>query len=97
MLGLAAAVLGAIIGGAAAYLLAQYLAGKLIDVSFGFGISVPVIVASLVLGPGPQIIPRPHGVGLRQAHRSPSAAPTAPLLSCYGWHPWLLSPELPVL
>jgi len=46
---------------------------------------------------GPQIIPRPHGAGLRQAHRSPSAAPTAPPLSCHGWHSWLPSPEPPVL
>jgi putative ABC transport system permease protein len=51
MLGLAAAVPGTIIGAGVAYLLAQYFAGKLIDVSFGFGISLPVVVASLVLGP----------------------------------------------
>jgi putative ABC transport system permease protein len=51
MLGAAAAVLGAILGIAIAYLLAGYFAVKLIDVSFGFAISVPVVAASLVLGP----------------------------------------------
>ncbi|MCW2905935.1 MAG: transporter permease [Actinomycetia bacterium] len=51
MLGAAAAVLGSILGIAIAYLLAGYFAVKLIDVSFGFAISVPVVVASLVLGP----------------------------------------------
>jgi putative ABC transport system permease protein len=44
-------VLGTILGIAIAYLLAGYFAVKLIDVSFGFAISVPVVVASLVLGP----------------------------------------------
>ena len=51
MLGAAGAALGAILGIAIAYLLASYFAVKLIDVSFGFGISAPVVVASLVLGP----------------------------------------------
>ena len=51
MLGAAAAVLGTILGIAIAYLLAGYFAVKLIDVSFGFAISVPVVVASLVAGP----------------------------------------------
>jgi putative ABC transport system permease protein len=51
MLGAAAAVLGTIVGIAIAYLLAGYFAVKLIDVSFGFAISVPVVVASVVLGP----------------------------------------------
>ena len=51
MLGAAAAVLGTILGIAIAYLLAGYFAVKLIDVSFGFAIAVPVVVASLVLGP----------------------------------------------
>ena len=51
MLGVAAAVLGTILGIAIAYLLAGYFAVKLIDVSFGFAISVPVVVASLVAGP----------------------------------------------
>jgi putative ABC transport system permease protein len=51
MLGAAGAVVGTILGIAIAYLLAGYFAVKLIDVSFGFAISVPVVVASLVLGP----------------------------------------------
>jgi putative ABC transport system permease protein len=51
MLGAGGAVLGTIIGIGIAYLLARYFADKFIDVSFGFGISVPVVVASLVLGP----------------------------------------------
>jgi putative ABC transport system permease protein len=51
MLGAAGAVLGTILGIAIAYLLAGYFAVKLIDVSFGFAVSVPVVVASLVLGP----------------------------------------------
>ena len=51
MLGAAAAVLGTILGIAIAYLLAGYFAVKLIDVSFGFAISVPVVAASLVAGP----------------------------------------------
>jgi putative ABC transport system permease protein len=51
MLGAAGAVIGTIIGIAIAYLLAGYFAVKLIDVSFGFAISVPVVVAGLVLGP----------------------------------------------
>ena len=32
-----------------------------------------------------------------RAHRSPAAAPTAPPLSCHGWHSWLPSPEPPAL
>ncbi len=51
MLGAAGAVLGTILGIAIAYLLASYFAVKLIDVSFGFAISVPVVVASLAAGP----------------------------------------------
>jgi putative ABC transport system permease protein len=51
MLGAAAAVVGTILGIAIAYQLAGYFAVKLTDVSFGFAISVPVVVASLVLGP----------------------------------------------
>jgi putative ABC transport system permease protein len=51
MLGAAGAVLGTILGIAIAYLLAGYFAVKLIDVSFGFAISVPVVVASLAGGP----------------------------------------------
>ena len=51
MLGAAGAVLGTILGITIAYLLTGYFAVKLIDVSFGFAISVPVVVASLMLGP----------------------------------------------
>ena len=51
MLGTAGAVIGTILGIAIAYLLAGYFAVKLIDVSFGFAISVPIVVAGLVLGP----------------------------------------------
>jgi putative ABC transport system permease protein len=51
LLGAAGAILGTTIGIAIAYLLARYFAVKLIDVSFGFGIAAPVVVASLVLGP----------------------------------------------
>ena len=51
MLGVAGAVLGTIIGIGIAYLLTSYFAEKFIDVSFGFGVSLPVVVASLVLGP----------------------------------------------
>ncbi len=51
MLGAAGAVLGTIVGIAVADLLAGYFAVKLIDVSFGFSISVPVVVASLAAGP----------------------------------------------
>jgi putative ABC transport system permease protein len=51
MLGTGGAALGTILGIVIAYLLAHYFAVTLIDVSVGFGISVPVVVASLVLGP----------------------------------------------
>jgi putative ABC transport system permease protein len=51
LLGTGGAVLGTIIGIVIAYLLAHYFAATIIDVSVGFGISVPVVVASLVLGP----------------------------------------------
>src|SRR5581483_1440169 len=51
LLGLAAAIPGTVIGIVVASLLARYFAEKFIDVSFGFGVSVPIVVASLVLGP----------------------------------------------
>jgi putative ABC transport system permease protein len=51
MLGTAAAIPGTIVGIALAYLLVRYFAIKLIDVPFGFAVSVPVVVASLLLGP----------------------------------------------
>jgi putative ABC transport system permease protein len=51
MLGAAGAVPGSLLGIVIAYLLARDFAIKYIDVAFGFGISVPVVVASLVIGP----------------------------------------------
>jgi putative ABC transport system permease protein len=51
MLGAAGAVPGTLLGILIAYLLANDFAVKYIDVAFGFGISVPVVVASLVIGP----------------------------------------------
>ena len=51
MLGAASAVAGTMGGIAIAYLMAQYFAVKLIDVSFRFGIATGVVVASLLLGP----------------------------------------------
>ncbi len=51
MLGAAGAVPGTLLGIVIAYLLASDFAVKAIDVAFGFGISVPVVVASLVTGP----------------------------------------------
>ena len=71
MLGAAAAVLGTIVGIAIAYLLAGYFAVKLIDVSFGFAISVPVVVASLVAGPAVAVAASVPA--LRRALRRPVA------------------------
>jgi putative ABC transport system permease protein len=51
MLGVAAAVPGTILGVLIAYLVARDFAVKYIDVAFGFGVSVPVVVVSLVTGP----------------------------------------------
>ena len=51
MLGLAGAIAGTILGVAVAYLLARYFAERIVDVSLGFGVSVPVVVGSLVAGP----------------------------------------------
>jgi putative ABC transport system permease protein len=51
ILGTTGAVIGTGLGIVVAYLLAGYFAVKLIDVSFGFRVSAPVAVASLVLGP----------------------------------------------
>ena len=73
MLGAAAAVLGTILGIAIAYLLAGYFAVKLIDVSFGFAISVPVVVASLVAGPALAVAASVPA--LRRALRSPWPRP----------------------
>jgi putative ABC transport system permease protein len=51
ILGAVGAVPGTILGIVIAYLVARDFAVKYIDVAFGFGVSVPVIVASLVIGP----------------------------------------------
>ncbi len=51
MLGAAGAVPGTLLGIVIAYLLASDFAVKYVDVAFGFGISAPVVVASLVIGP----------------------------------------------
>ena len=51
ILGAAGAVLGTILGIVIAHLLASYFAVKLVNVSFGFAISVPVVVAGLLAGP----------------------------------------------
>ena len=83
MLGAAAAVLGTILGIAIAYPLAGYFAVKLIDVSFGFAISVPVVVASLVLGPALAVAASLPA--LRRALRRPVAETLAgPGTSGYG-------------
>lgn len=51
LLGAAGAVIGTVLGIVIAYLLAGAFAVKFIDVKFGFGVDVPVVVASLLLGP----------------------------------------------
>jgi putative ABC transport system permease protein len=51
MLGAAGAVLGTILGVVVAYLLVRFFAATILDVSVGFGVSAPVVVASLLLGP----------------------------------------------
>jgi putative ABC transport system permease protein len=51
MLGLAGTIAGTILGVAVAYLLARYFAERFVDVSLSFGVSVPVVVGSLVAGP----------------------------------------------
>lgn len=71
LLGLAAAVVGTILGVAVAYLLARYLAERIVDVSLGFGISAPVVVASLVAGP--VLAVAASLPALRRALRKPAA------------------------
>ncbi len=51
ILGAGGAVAGTGLGIVIAYLLTSYFAVKLVDVSFGFAVSVPVVVASLAAGP----------------------------------------------
>jgi len=51
LLGAGGAVAGSTAGIVLAYLLTRYFAVRLVDVSFGFAISLPVVAASLVAGP----------------------------------------------
>ena len=51
ILGAAGAAVGTIAGIVIAYLLTRYFALKLVDLSFGFGISAPVVAVSLLAGP----------------------------------------------
>jgi putative ABC transport system permease protein len=71
LLGLAGAIAGTAAGVAVAYLLARYFAGRIVDVSLGFGISVPVVVASLVAGP--VLAVAASLPALRRALRKPAA------------------------
>jgi putative ABC transport system permease protein len=71
LLGLAGAIAGTILGVAIAYLLARYFAERIVDVSLGFGISVPVVVASLLAGP--VLAVAASLPALRRALRKPAA------------------------
>ena len=83
MLGAASAVAGTVGGIAIAYLMAQYFAIKLIDVSFGFGIATGVVVTSLLLGPALAVAASLPA--LRRALRRPVAATLADMgTSGYG-------------
>ena len=75
ILGAAGAVAGTITGVAVAWLLARYFAVRLVDVSFGFGVSLPVVVASLVAGPVLAVAATLPA--LRRALRRPVAATLA--------------------
>jgi putative ABC transport system permease protein len=71
LLGAAGAVLGAGLGIVIAYVLTRFFASTIIDVPAGFGISVPVVVASLVFGPILAVVASLPG--LRRALRRPVA------------------------
>jgi putative ABC transport system permease protein len=71
LLGGAGAVLGAGLGIVIAYVLTRYFASTIVDVPAGFGIWVPVVVASLVLGP--VLAVAASLPGLRRALRRPVA------------------------
>lgn len=71
LLGGAGAILGAGLGIAIAYVLTRYFASTIVDVPAGFGIWVPVVVASLVLGPVLAVVASLPG--LRRALRRPVA------------------------
>jgi putative ABC transport system permease protein len=51
MLGAAGAVVGTFLGIVVAYLLVRFFAATILDLTVGFGVSVPVVVACLLLGP----------------------------------------------
>lgn len=51
LLGAAGAAIGTVLGIVIAYLLAGAFAVKFVDVRFGFGVDVPVVVTSVLLGP----------------------------------------------
>jgi putative ABC transport system permease protein len=71
LLGAAGAVPGTLLGIVIAYLLADDFAVKYVDVAFSFGISVPVVVASLVIGPALAVLASLPA--LRRALRRPVA------------------------
>jgi putative ABC transport system permease protein len=71
LLGAAGAVVGTGLGIVIAYVLTRYFASTIVDVPAGFGIWVPVVVASLVLGPVLAVVASLPG--LRRALRRPVA------------------------
>lgn len=71
LLGAAGAILGASLGIVIAYVLTKYFASTIVNVSVGFGVSVPVVAASLVLGPALAVVASLPG--LRRALRRPVA------------------------
>lgn len=71
-LGAAGAVVGTTLGIGVAYLLTQHLAKVILNVQAGFSVSVPVIVASLLVGPLLAVLATLPG--LRRTLRRPVAA-----------------------
>ncbi len=71
LLGAGGALLGTALGIGIAYLLTSYFASTIIDTRAGFAISVPVVLASLVLGP--VLAAAASLPGLRRALRRPVA------------------------
>jgi putative ABC transport system permease protein len=82
MLGAAGAIPGTILGILIAYLLANDFAVKYVDIAFGFGISAPVVVASLVIGPVLAVVASLPA--LRRALRRPVADTLAGTTAGYG-------------
>jgi putative ABC transport system permease protein len=70
-LGAAGAVVGTVVGIGVAYLLTRHLAMLILDVQAGFSVSIPVVVASLLVGPLLAVLTTLPG--LRRALRSPVA------------------------